>query len=69
MCSLFMCLLHGLPVRVSLEAERRDEDVDEDREEDKDRCYVVHLVQLGVFPYIIQVIFHWWHTHAQQQKK
>lgn len=43
---------------MALEAQRSDEDVDEDREEDEHRGCIVHPVQLGVFPSIIQIILH-----------
>ncbi len=51
-----------------LKPKRCDEDVDEDSEEDKDRRHIVHSVQLGVFPHVVQIILHCWHTIAQEQK-
>lgn len=59
---------HNLHDGVSLKAQRCDEDVDEDCEEDKYCRYVVHRVQLGMFPRVIQIILHCWHRKAQRIK-
>lgn len=49
---------HGLPGNLSLKSKCCDEDVDEDGEEDEDCRHIVHSVQLGVFPHVVQVILH-----------
>ena len=43
---------------MSFKAERCNEDVDEDCEEDKDCSYIVHPIQLGMFPHVIQIVLH-----------
>lgn len=53
-----------LPHSKSLKAERGNEDVDEDCKEDEDRRYVVHPVQLGVLPHVVQIVL-----YCFQQKK
>lgn len=47
----------GLP-DMSLKSKRCDEDVDEHGEEDEDCRYIVHCVQLAMFPHIVQIILH-----------
>lgn len=64
-----MCALCGLPDSIPLKSKRCDEDVDEDGEEDKDRCYIVHPVQLGMFPHIVQIVLHCRHRITEQQKQ
>lgn len=66
-CKCVFC--PGLPDSMSLKAECCDEDVDEDCEEDTDCCYVVHPVQLGVFPHIIQIVLHCWSESHKNKKK
>lgn len=44
---------NNLPNSISLKAERCDEDVDEDCEEDGDGSYVVYAGQPGVLPDVV----------------
>lgn len=43
---------------MTLKSQRCDEDVDENREEDKDCCYIIHSVEFGVFPHIVEIALH-----------
>lgn len=52
---------------MALKSQSCDEDIDEDGEEDEDRGKVVHRVQLGVFPRIVQIVLHCCHRVAHTQ--
>ena len=62
-----MCALCDLPDSMPLKSKRCDEDVDEDGEEDKDCCHIVHPVQLCMFPHIVKIILHCRTRVTQQQ--
>lgn len=67
---VYRCVIcSGLPHRLTLKSQSGDEDVDEDSEENKDRGRVVHPVQLGVFPLIVQIILHCCQKITPKQKK
>lgn len=53
-----LCSVKGVPDSMTLKSQRCDEDVDENREEDKDCCYIIHSVHFGVFPHIVEIVLH-----------
>lgn len=62
-----VCVSRPVPESVPLKAQRRDKDVDENREEDQNSCHIIHPVQLGVFTHVVQIVLHCCHRVEAKQ--